>query len=240
MIRSYKNPSWHSQMFRDLKDKLNRRVFGKFEMPWMKSKELDVITEVVTRLQPETCFEWGSGFSTLMIPQMLPGLKTWYSLEHHKEWYEFIARENKDPRVTVVLIEPDDKSYHTVTGKYNAKKEGLYDDFKTYIEYPISLKTRFDFIFIDGRARKECLKKAYDLVTDTGVVIVHDANRDDYFADLPPFAHTFRLTDYRHHRKQGGIWLGRKSLPVNELLDTAHHEKVWRQHDRVAKAMFLR
>jgi predicted O-methyltransferase YrrM len=239
-MKAYTKPSWRSQMLRDFKDKLNRRVFKKFEMPWMKSKELDIITEVVTKLQPKTCFEWGSGFSTLMIPSMLPEMTVWYSLEHHKEWYGFIARENKDPRVKVVLVEPDDKSYHTITGKYNPKKEGLYDDFKTYIEYPVSLQQKFDFIFIDGRARKECLKKAFDLLTDTGVVIVHDANRDDYFSDLPPFSDTFRLTDYRHHRKQGGIWLGRKTRSLNELLDTDHHQKVWKQHDRVAKSLFLR
>ncbi len=240
MIKSYANPSWYSQLFRDFKDKLNRRVFKKFEMPWMKSKELDIITEAVTKLQPSNCFEWGSGFSTLMIPAMLPAMKNWYSLEHHKEWYEFIARENKDDRVKVVLIEPDDTLYHSITGKYNAKKEGLYDDFKTYIEYPTTLNLTFDFIFIDGRARKECLKKAYQLVSDSGVVMVHDANRDDYFTNLPPFSDTFRLTDYRHHRKQGGIWVGRKSGLVSELLDVSHHEKVWRQHDRVAKTLLLR
>ncbi|HPM31869.1 MAG TPA: hypothetical protein PLJ60_16155 [Chryseolinea sp.] len=239
-MKAYHQPTWSSQYFRDVKDKFNRKLFKKFEMPWMKSKELDIITEIITKLQPTTCFEWGSGFSTLMLPGMLPDMKYWHSLEHHKEWYEFIVKENKDPRVTISLVEPDDAEYMKLKGKYDLKKEGIYEDFKTYIEFPTTLNKKFDFIFIDGRARKECLKKAFDLVTDRGVVIVHDANRDDYFADLPAFQSTFHLKDYRHHRKQGGIWIGRKSGKVSDILDTDHHAKIWKQHETVAKVLFLR
>ena len=233
-------PTWSSQFFRDTKDKIKRKFFKKFEMPWMKTKEFDIITEIITRLNPKYCFEWGSGYSTLLLPSLLPDMVSWYSLEHHKEWYQFISEKNTDPRVSVAWVEPDDKEYMSRVSKYDAKKEGLYDDFKTYIEYPGTLNRKFDFIFIDGRARKECLKKAFDLVSDTGIVIVHDANRDDYFEGLPPFQSTFRLTDYRHHRKQGGIWLGRKHGKVEEVLDVGHHEKLWKKHDRVAKILFLR
>lgn len=239
-MKSSDQPTWSSQFFRDTKDKINRKFFKKFEMPWMKTKEFDIITEVIKNINPKNCFEWGSGFSTLLLPPTLPDLVSWHSLEHHKEWHQFISEKNDDPRVSVTLIEPDDKEYMNRVSKYDAKKEGLYDDFKAYIEYPVTLQLKFDFIFIDGRARKECLKKAYDLVTDQGVVIVHDANRDSYFEDLPPFQSTFRLMDYRHHRKQGGIWVGRKHGKVSDILNVVHHERLWKQHDRVAKVLFLR
>lgn len=239
-MKDKKKPTVLAQFYRDYQDKINRKVFKQYNMPWMKSKELDIIEEIILNVKPEHCFEWGSGYSTLLFPAMLPGMKSWHSLEHNKGWYEVIAGKNKDPRVTVSLVEPDDKEYMKLTGKYDQKKEGLYEDFKTYIEFPKTIGHKFDFIFIDGRARKECLKRAFDLVTDTGVVIVHDANRDDYFNELPAFSSTFRLTDYRKHRKQGGIWIGRKSGKVADILDVDHHAKIWKQHDTVAKVFFLR
>jgi predicted O-methyltransferase YrrM len=239
-MKAYHQPTWSSQVFRDARDKFSRKLFKKFNMPWMKSKELDIITEVISKLQPTSCFEWGSGFSTLMLPGMLPNLKSWHSLEHDKVWYEFIAQENKDSRVTISLVEPDDTEYMKRVSKYDEKKEGIYADFKTYIEFAATLGRKFDFIFIDGRARKECLKEAFGLVNERGVVIVHDGNRDSYFTDLPAFNSTFRLKDYRHHRKQGGIWVGRKNGEVSELLDVKHHSKIWKQHDIAAKLLLLR
>ena len=127
------NISVHSQMLRDFKDKFKRKFLKRYDMPWMKSKELDIITEVVTNLQPKICFEWGSGYSTLLFPAMLPTMEKWISLEHHKEWFTFIAGEIKDSRVSVTLVEPDDKEYFSREGKYDSKKEGIYEDFKTYI-----------------------------------------------------------------------------------------------------------
>jgi predicted O-methyltransferase YrrM len=233
-------PSLRSQFFRDYQDKFNRKVFKQFNMPWMKSKELDIIEEVILNVKPAHCLEWGSGYSTIILPKLLPDLKTWNSIEHNKEWHEFIAKRNTDPRVTITLIEPDDKEYMKLTGKYDAKKEGLYEDFKTYIEFPESLGHKFDFIFIDGRARRECIKKAHSLLSENGVIIVHDANRDDYFNELPSLSSTFRLTDYRKHRKQGGVWIGRKAGDVADVLDVAHHTKIWKQHDMLAKVFFLR
>jgi len=240
MIKVYHKPSVFSQYWRDTKDKFQRKVFKKFEMPWMKSKELDIIVEVVDKLQPEHVFEWGSGFSTLLLPRLLPGLKSWHSLEHNEKWYEFIKQENKDSRVFAHYQGSDNPAYNGSKKRYDAEKEGLYQDFKSYIEFPRKFDQKFDFMFIDGRARKECLKVAYELLSDRGVVIVHDANRADYFENHPPFNHVFHLEDYRKHRKQGGVWIARKTNPISEVLDMGHHEKVWLGHDRLAKVLFLR
>jgi hypothetical protein len=229
-----------SQFLRDNSTKISRNLFKKSNKPWMKAKELDIITEIIYRLQPETCFEWGSGFSTLMFPGLLPNMKSWHSLEHNKSWYDFIAGENKDPRVSITLVEPDNPEYITRVSKYDEKKEGLPEDFRTYIEFPSGLGIKFDFIFIDGRARRECIKLAFTLASPDGVVIVHDANRDSYFTDLPPFSSTLLLQDYRHHRKAGGIWVGKINGDISDILDVAHHKKVWKQHEILAKILFLR
>ena len=233
-------PSFWSQAWRDLSNKFRRKVLGQNRVPWMKTRELDVIMEVLANVKPEFCLEWGSGFSTLYFPEHIPSLKHWYALEHHKGWFDTIKTGIRNPKAEVMLVEPDDPDYFNRKERYNPKMEGLYEDFHTYIEQPRNFNLKFDFIFIDGRARKECLKVAYELVSDHGAVIVHDANRSAYFEDLPPFESSFRLTDYRAHRKEGGIWIGRKKGQVSQILSTDRHARTWKIHNAVAKGFFLR
>lgn len=234
------NTTLSAQTWQDFRNKFNRKVLGNNRVPWMKSRELVILEEILANLKPAYCLEWGSGFSTFHFPQLLPDLKKWYSLEHHKGWFDTVKSGLTNPKVEVLLAEPDDRDYFSFKGKYGPKLEGLYEDFHTYIELPKSFGLKFDFIFIDGRARKECLKAAYDLISDHGVVVVHDANRDAYFEDLPPFSSTFRLTDHRHHRKEGGIWIGRKAGKVEDLVDVETHRQVWQRLKLMATVFFLR
>ena len=131
-----------------------------------------------------------------------------------------------DPRVSLVSIPPDHGEYP------NTRKEGTYEDFQTYVDHPSTADGPFDFIFIDGRARVACLNRAYDLVSDRGLVILHDANRPYYVESLPPFAHLLRLTDYRRNR--GGILLASRGRPIGEFIDVEAHRRLWRGHDRLA------
>ncbi len=228
------------QYYRDIKDKVNRKVFRKYAVPWMKSKEFDIVREALEQLNPKTCLEWGSGFSTLYCPTLINGLESWHSIEHHVAWHQFISGKITDSRVSVTCIEPQDKFYDFETEKDPVIKEGTYENFQKYVHYPLELNMSFDFIFIDGRARKYCLKEAYNLLNDHGVVIVHDANRLTYFEDLPPFEDFSHFTDYRLWRKTGGIWVGVKKGHVQKYLNVLHHKKLWRQHDQLAKTLFLR
>lgn len=227
-----------SQLYRDLKDKVNRNLFRKFSMPWMKSKEMDIITEVLTNLKPSQCLEWGSGYSTLLFPSLLPELILWHSIEHNKEWFDLIVKQIDNPKISLEWVESDNKDYSN-SGPYNEKKEGVYVDFKTYINYPLQFNKKFDFIFIDGRARKHCLAKAIEMITEDGVIVVHDANRVAYFADVPSTLSFFHLTDYRKPKLRGGIWVGSKQ-DVSKILDTKTHKKIWEKHDRIARTLFLR
>ena len=229
-----------NQMFRDYREKLNHKLSGTFQLPWMKSKEFDIIKEILLRLDPAECFEWGSGMSTLVFPRLAGRLQSWTSIEHNKEWFEFISRKNQEPKVTLELVLPDNQDFKIHDGKSKVLVEGSYDDFRTYVDYPRTLNRLFDFIFIDGRARRFCLRTAFDLIKDNGVVVVHDANRDDYFVDLPPFKSVLKLNDYRKRRKLGGIWVGRKAGSIDGVLDVGYHENLWRKHDQVARYFFLR
>lgn len=213
------------QLARDLRAKLDAHR-GRATLPWMKARELDIILDALANLAPARCLEWGAGYSTLYFPARLPSLERWLSLEHHRDWYAEIQAQVRDPRVTVVAIPPDHGEYP------DTRREGTYQDFRRYVDYPTTLGERFDFVFIDGRARTACLARAFDLVTESGLVILHDANREYYVTDLPPFPHLLRLTDYR--ATHGGILLASRGKPIETFLDVAFHRRLWRGHERLA------
>lgn len=224
-------PTVLSQFLRDQRAKLAHRL-GRNAEPWMKVRELDIIMESLAACRPAHCLEWGAGASTLYIPARLPTMESWLSIEHHRSWHATTAARNQDPRVTLVCIPPDRGDYP------GTRQEGTYEDFRTYVDYPAGLGTRFDFIFIDGRARVACLAQAFRLVTEEGLVILHDANRDYYVESLPPFTHLLRLTDYRKGR--GGILLASRGRGIEQFLDVGLHRRLWRGHDRLAKWLLMR
>jgi hypothetical protein len=103
--------------------------------------------------------------------------------------------------------------------------DGAYEDFKNYIEHPMG---SFDFILIDGRARTHCLKKAHSLLSDKGLIVLHDANRKSYLENTSMFKHQYLFAD--HRKTFGGIWLGSKTKSIDSFLDLKLHQKFWDKH----------
>lgn len=118
--------------------------------------------------KPEmTVLEWGSGLSTMAIATLV---KSVISIEHNFQWaVEMKAKVPKN--VFLHFIEPNNSDY---------KDDGTYEDFKDYIDFPRSLQTKFDLIFIDGRARMECVKASIDLISPSGIIVIHDIFHPDH------------------------------------------------------------
>lgn len=68
--------------------------------------------------------------------------------------------------------------------------------------------------------------------------MLHDANRDEYLTDVPPFTHQVLFKDYRKGR--GGIWIGSKKRKLKTVLDIKEHKRLWKIHDVMARIFFLR
>jgi len=225
-------PTLGSQLRRDILDRINRRLRHRTDLPWMKSKELDILVELLDRLAPARCLEWGAGASTTYFPARLPGLERWLSIEHYGPWFDVVQGRNRHPAVEVVHQPPDHGDYA------GTRKEGTLEDFRTYVTLPEARGGTYDFILIDGRARVHCLEAAFRLVDDRGIVALHDANRESYRATLPPFVHQELFADWRRNR--GGLWLGSKARPIAEVLDLETHRRAWRRHQVLAKLLFMR
>lgn len=101
-------------------------------------------------------FEFGSGNSTLYFSARV---KTIFSLEHNKQWYE---------RMQPLLPE-------------NAKL--LYENLKyggNYSKKTKSLGQKFDVIIIDGRDRVNCCLNAGSALNENGVIVLDNSNRKSY------------------------------------------------------------
>ena len=206
--------------YKEYRDLLYEKITGKvIPKPWMKYREIEIIEEILKKLKPKRCLEWGAGYSTIYFPRFLDSDAKWVSIEHEKDWFERIKSLNKDSRVEIYLIQPNKYPWSDEYG------DGDYSDLKDYIEYP-SKFGKFDFILIDGRARRYCLIKAYKLLSNKGVVVLHDANRAYYHEPFKLFNHSLLFTDYREG--WGGIWIGSKKLKLENVIDVEKHAKFWK------------
>ncbi len=185
----------------------------------MKYKEVEIIEEILKNLKPRRCLEWGAGYSTLYFPDLLTRDAIWTSIEHEGAWAEKIKDRIKRPGVDVFYIKPN---HFPWTDKDN---DGSYDDLRDYVNFPDRFG-KFDFILVDGRARKECVAKAYKLVADNGVVVIHDANRVYYHEPFKLYKHQAMFRD--RHEDGGGLWIGSKNLDIKRVVDVDRHVTLWR------------
>lgn len=115
-----------------------------------------LLRKYLRTVKPNLILEWGVGNSTLMMIQECPQAQI-DTLEHDRDWFlkwELALRPySNNVRLHHILL---DEGYST---------------------FP---RHEYDLIFIDGRRRVECLKTAKAVVSKTGVVILHDSERERY------------------------------------------------------------
>ncbi|MBX3132597.1 MAG: class I SAM-dependent methyltransferase [Gemmatimonadaceae bacterium] len=195
--------------------------------PWMRPYEEDVITELLRRLQPRRCLEWGGGLSTVQFPALLPEAARWLTIEHDAAWARQLATMVTRQGTTVRHVPPDDPAF---------RDDGDATAFASYLAAAES-EAPYDFIFIDGRARAAGVARAAQLLAPEGVVVLHDANRDAYLGATAAFAYQVLLRDRRcgRPRESGGVWLGSLGRDLSSVLDVAFHQRVWAFYNGIGR-----
>ena len=128
-----------------------------YPMPRLMLSELFIFEKLLEERKPKLCLEWGSGGSTLYFPSKFKFIEKWVSIEHNKTWYNKII-DKITPNVELRLYENKDDYINAV-----------FKDYK-----------KFDFIFIDGIYRKECMIQARKHLKKDGFVLLHDTGRKEY------------------------------------------------------------
>lgn len=203
-------------MYKEYRSKFMRKVLKR--VPYMRNREIEIIVELLKTRQPRRCLEWGSGYSTTYFPKFLPATSSWCAIEHEQAWAHRVRRMNRLPNVKVVHIAP-----HVLQWSDRAA-DGSYGDLRDYIEFPAKLG-HFDFILVDGRARSECVKQAFSLLDDAGVVVLHDANREYYHQHFGLFPYQAFFSDYS--TDSHGLWMGSKATNIEKVLNMPRHRTVW-------------
>jgi len=127
-----------------------------FYRPWMNDLQSMVMIDLLYRLKPKRCLEYGSGFSTCLFPKFI-GDAPWFSVEH-LDYFIWVIKDFV-PKNVELHLKPPDISYISI-GKELADKHG-----------------KFDFILVDGDypLRNACIELAPSIMNPGGILMRHDA-----------------------------------------------------------------
>lgn len=128
-------------------------------VPWMNYAVINFLQD---RLNNKiSLFEYGAGFSTLFYSKLVNDVT---SVEYDKLWYEKILSDS--PSNACIL-------YRSL------------DNLNEYTNAIVEFDKVYNVVVIDGRDRVNCAQKAFNCLSDDGVVIFDDSSRKKYQLIFP-------------------------------------------------------
>lgn len=125
-----------------------------------------VLIDWLLRVRPRSIVEWGPGMSTEIMLKHAPEAKI-LSIEHDEAWLE-VARQKFGERIIL--------EHQRCDNRISSYASNVID------------KGPFDFAFVDGRRRVECVLTALTCLNPGGVVLLHDICRINYMRILSHYA----------------------------------------------------
>lgn len=200
------------------KRKLQKFIGVESKDPYMKYKEIDFFKELFAKLQPLKCLEYGCGTSTPYYIDHLPQEAEWTSIEHNKGWYDKIKQEINRPNLKLYFVDIE-------------VNEPEIPEADVYAAFPED-KGPFDFILVDGIRRENCIEMSHQMLSENGVLVVHDSNRPQYHPHIKKFKHWLILEDFR--KTAGGLGIASNYIDVTRLLDFERHAALWKADTAIA------
>ena len=123
-------------------------------LPWVTYSFIDFIEPRLTKEM--VLFEYGSGNSTIYYSSMVEKV---ISVEHDKKFYNSL-RYNSPANVELFFCELE------YGGDYSRWSERM--------------KQKYDLIIVDGRDRVNCMLNSVKSLSESGVIILDDSERESY------------------------------------------------------------
>ncbi|MDN3587322.1 FkbM family methyltransferase [Pedobacter aquatilis] len=123
-------------------------------LPWVTYSFIDFIKNRINKTH--NIFEYGSGNSTIFYADKAGSVT---SVEHDKSWFEKVKNTSPSNAEMIYCELQRDGAY--------AKKAAL-------------LNKKFEIIIVDGRDRVRCCKYSLDALTNDGVIVLDDSEREVY------------------------------------------------------------
>jgi predicted O-methyltransferase YrrM len=150
----------------------------------MAAEEFSQLLAAMHAVSPQRCLEWGSGGSTGALLRYCPFVERYVSIEHDRGWYEKVRAAVNDPRLDLHHVPPDEAVPRSRLRRtriaWDARAERERAVMAAYVDFPATLGVTFDFVLVDGRARRFCLPAGWALLRPGGLLILHDAQRVQY------------------------------------------------------------
>jgi predicted O-methyltransferase YrrM len=163
------------------------------------------------------CLEWGSGGSTVALLRDCAFIERYVSIEHDRAWHDKVRAIATDPRLSLCCVEPDvpflgpqvlGRENEQAVVAYNARAEREPAIMASYVALPEAHRAGpYDFVLVDGRARRFCVTRGYGLLRDGGALVIHDAQRSQYHDAIEATGGDVRFLD---PWEQGQICIIRK------------------------------
>lgn len=123
-------------------------------IPWMNYNAIEFLDERLNKNL--TLFEFGSGYSTYFYASRV---KTVVSVEYDDRWYQLVKLQVPSNVDLVFQQEDTDNEYCRVIAGRGQK---------------------FDVVIVDGRDRVNCIKHSITALSDQGVILLDDSQRERY------------------------------------------------------------
>jgi len=158
-----------------------------FYRPYIDDYQTLMILDVMQGLysekgSPIRCFEYGSGWSTTFLSSFIPCI--WISIDHHDFFIEMLKGKLS---INVTLVQ-----------------KPIWSGYPEEIHIHGS---KFDFVFVDGERREDCIFEAHKALRKGGIVVRHDAGLEN-----EPIMHEGKdLRElFEENGVNAGLWWARK------------------------------
>jgi hypothetical protein len=131
----------------------------------MAADEKKVFEKLV--LNSSKYFEFGCGGSTFFVTNH-DNIKKVVSVDSSLEWINNVKQQINSPKLKIVHIDFEYGDWGCPT---NPEQKNIWETYSSSID---SYKDEYDLIFVDGRFRVACAIKAYNHLSENGLVLVHD------------------------------------------------------------------
>lgn len=145
--------------------------------PWVPYAMQEYLVKHVNRNM--TVFEYGSGGSTIFFSRTAGSVT---SVEHDRDWHQRVVNKlglEEAKNCTCYLIEPE--SGNSEIGAISLKPQYAGSNFNDYVavidQFP---DESFDVVFVDGRARSACVRRAIRKVKKQGKIMLDNGKRAEY------------------------------------------------------------
>jgi hypothetical protein len=151
---------------------------------WMHPIELSQVLAIVHSVGPRCFLEWGAGGSTRLLLERCSHIERYVAIEHDESWGLKVRARVTDPRLDLRLVPPDKPlalASPTPDQEIEWHAQGERDEtiFANYVR-AAGNEAIYDAILVDGRARRFCIRRGFELLKPGGVLFVHDAQRVEY------------------------------------------------------------